>query len=92
VKLTDKKQEAIRRGVQAEALIHNPLLNDVLELINEKINRDWRAADSTPEEREKAFLTVCVMSDFQEWIKLFARKGRQATKELGNQQGKNDHV
>ena len=92
MKLTDKKQSKITRGIQAKALIDNPLLNEVLDTIEKQIDQGWKSDDSTPDKREESYMMYCALQDFKARIKLIAIHGKNAATELENQQGKNDHV
>lgn len=83
--MTDEelRQQEINRASQAEAVMKNPLVNEVLDLLEKDIITAW---ENTPmrdqEAREKAWMYYITVRKFRNVFTTYIETGRMASMQL----------
>ena len=74
------------RGQRADELLNNSLFKEAFDKIENKINEGWKALDSTPETRERAYLMHRLLVQLHREFEVMIRDGKSAAKLLEQEQ------
>ena len=75
--------EERQRGLQAESLRNNPLLQKIFSELNESYIRDWSQTDrKDPEKRAPAFYLHKAVEEIEQEIASLISSGQMATQQI----------
>ena len=82
------KKDKLNRKVAAKQLLDNPLIKEFFEIGAEKLFRQWRNPTdekgeyATPEYRERIYLRLSALVEFQQFFTMMINEGTMVEREI----------
>lgn len=81
--LQARKRRQADRGVEAEKLLNNPLLNETLDAMESTITESWKKSHSEEHEvRHNNYLMIRLLGNLRHSLRTTMQTGKAAEKEL----------